>query len=398
MYPGIGLSEPNTPGAIPPVGDNLDSLDVGGLLGFPPTGYYISLDAAFTDPLTTVVNSGSAAAQGVPPGGVLFVSAPGVAPLVYATPVSLGLDLAGGAGSDDIDALSIAENGVPGHQVSSVPYDWAGGMTDMVLFSVRRGSAVIGSPDSIFGAPIEPGDILTAPLPTALGGLSPFPGILYSAESLGLATARSGAVQFGDDMDALDMEAAPCFDCNNNGIEDAVDISTGGSSDANGNGVPDECENVTEYCSCSAMDAPCGNSNLAGGCANSATPGAHLYFMGTTSVSADDLELVTDGVPPNKFGLYYMGGGALTLPVGDGVRCVGSGGVGTFRYGVLSSGAGGVLAPGPGMVADSCMLFSPLGCITAGDTWYMQSWYRDPAGPCGSGFNFSNGIEVQFVP
>ncbi|MCF6329546.1 MAG: hypothetical protein L3J02_07095, partial [Henriciella sp.] len=51
------------------------------------------------------------------------------------------------------------------------------GDTDMVLFSVRRGSPVVGMPDSIFGIPIADGDILTTPLPTSMGGVSPFPGI-----------------------------------------------------------------------------------------------------------------------------------------------------------------------------------------------------------------------------
>ena len=31
-----------------------------------------------------------------------------------------------------------------------------------------------------------------------------------------------------------------------------------------------------------------------------------------------------------------------------------------------------------------------------GGTRYFQSWFRDPAGPCGSGFNLSNAMEVTF--
>jgi hypothetical protein len=398
LYIGIGLHEPNLPGAIPPTGDNLDALDIGALSGFPPTGYYMSLDGPFTDPLTGLPNSATAVAQGVSSADVLHVAGPGLTPVVYASAASLGLDFAG-LRTDDIDALALFENGVSGFQPSSVPYDWSTGTTDMLLFSVRRGSAVVGLPDSIFGAPIEPGDILTAPLPTALGGLSPFPGILFSAESLGLATTRTHAVQFGDDLNALDIETAPCFDCNNNGVEDAVDISTGGSSDVNGNGIPDECEKIAEYCQCPSNLAPCSNSNTAAGCANSLTAGAHLrYSSGSIMTSADDLVLLADALPKNKFGLFYMGGGTLNLPIGDGVLCVGSGGVGTFRYGVQNSGAAGLVTLGPGIVALSCASFFPTGCIAAGDTWYFQAWYRDPAGPCSGGFNFSNGIRVEFVP
>lgn len=401
VYAGIGMTEPFTPGTMPANGDNLDSLNVNAVLGFPlGTAYYFSLDSTFTDPATGIPNTGSAALQGVLPGDILRVPGPGITPAVYAPATSLGLDLAGGPGSDDLDALSIAENGTTGFQASLVPYDWTTGGSDMVLFSVRRGSAVIGRPDSIFGAPIEPGDILTTPLPTAMGGVSPFPGILFSAESLGLATRRSDGLAHGDEMDALDIEKSPCFDCNNNGIEDAVDISTGTSSDTNDNGVPDECEKIEEYCFCTPALSPCGNWSFDRGCANSVTGGAHLYSPGPglTSVSADDLELVTDGVPPNKFGLYYMGGGATVVLTGDGLRCVSGGGVGTFRYGVGNSGAGGVLGLGPGIVADSCSLFPQNGCIQPGDTWYLQCWYRDPLGPCGGGFNFSNGVAVEFVP
>ncbi len=37
-------------------------------------------------------------------------------------------------------------------------------------------------------------------------------------------------------------DAAPLFDCNENGVEDSIDIAVGTSSDANLNAVPDECE------------------------------------------------------------------------------------------------------------------------------------------------------------
>ncbi|MCP3914970.1 MAG: hypothetical protein GY711_05405 [bacterium] len=40
---------------------------------------------------------------------------------------------------------------------------------------------------------------------------------------------------------------------------------------------------------------------------------------------------------------------------------------------------------------------SPAGQIAAGQTWYFQCWYRDPAGG-GSEYNFSDGPEVVFCP
>jgi hypothetical protein len=393
VYFGLGLLEPGSPTAPAPPWDNLDALDVGATPGFPSTGYYMSVDSGIADPLTNIAGSNTAFAQNVSAADVLFVPFPGSASVVYAAAVSLGLSRS----LDDIDALVLSENGVSGYQPSLTPYDWLNGRSDMLLFSVRRGSDIIGTPDSIFGAPIQPGDVLTAPL----GGQPGVPpGILFSAESLGLATERTHGAPFGgDDLIAMDVASAPCFDCNNNGVEDQVDISTGGSSDVNGNGIPDECERIDKYCHCSPSDAPCSNSNSSAGCANSESAGAYLdYGSGDFTISSDNLVLTCTDVPLNKFGLFYMGGGQINMPLGDGVRCVDGGGSGTHRYWVQTSGSGGVLTLGPGIVAYSCANFLPSGCISSGDKWNIQAWFRDPPGPCSNGFNFSNGIEVEFGP
>ncbi len=399
VYPGTGLIEPNLPSpGLPNSGDDIDSLDIGALLGFPTSGYYLSMDSAFLDPLEGVANSGSAALAGFSGADVLLVPAPGAGLTVFAPAALLGLDLSGIPDSDDLDALILSENGNMIFEPSQVPYDWLTGSTDMLLFSVRRGSAVIGSPDSIFGVPIEEGDVLTTPLSPLMGGVSPFPGIFYAAESLGLRTARTHGVAFGDDLNAMDIAAAACFDCNHNGVEDAIDISTGASSDTNNNGIPDECEKIKEYCACPSASAPCGNGDSAAGCSNSTGAGSHLYFMGTNSILADDLVLVADSLPASQPGILYMGANQLAVPFGDGLRCVGAGASGTFRYAVQFSGTGGVVTYGPGLASLSCASFPALGCLTAGSTWNFQFWYRDPIGPCGNAFNLSNGLEVEFVP
>ncbi|MCK6457986.1 MAG: PEP-CTERM sorting domain-containing protein [Phycisphaerae bacterium] len=211
VYPGLGLIEPNppTPLAFPDPGDNLDGIDVDTVPADLAGPVYFSMDSAFIDPLEALpANTGTAIANGFVGGDVVTVI-PGGAMALYAAAGLLGLDLVAGPDSDDLDALALWENGVPGYQPSLVPYDWMMGATDMLLFSVRRGSALIGLPDSIWGAPISEGDILTTPL---LGGLSPLPGIFIPAEWIGLATLRSGLPTrfgFNDDLDALDVVPEP---------------------------------------------------------------------------------------------------------------------------------------------------------------------------------------------
>lgn len=394
-YFGLGLVEPNPPGTtLPEPGDNLDALDIGAWQSFPAGGVYFSLDAGFADPLTGKPAGNSAANQGFRGADVLRTPAPGVSPLLYASANSLGLDLFG-TGTDDLDALILGENGNNVFQKPLVPFAWlAAGGPDMLMFSVRRGSAVIGAPDSIFGLPIEPGDVLVPPV---IGGVSPFPGIFIAAENLGLATVRSGtAALHGDELDALETTDPPCFDCNGNGVEDSVDISTGASSDNNGNGIPDECEqSAGASCTCPMASAPCANGDPSAGCANSTGSGGTLTASGTTSAFADDLVLTAASLPTNVFGLVFMGTQPAFAPFGDGLRCVGGQ---TFRYGVKNSGAGGTFALGRGIAGSSCSLFPAGGCIDPGETWYFQAWYRDPTGPCGFNYNVTNGLTIAFTP
>jgi hypothetical protein len=207
--PGLGLLEPNPPTlmTIPDPGDNLDALDMDTTLADLMGPIFFSLDAAFPDPLELgfPVNSGTAAGNGFS-GADVLVSFAGGAPALAIPAATLGLDLAG-FDTDDLDALAFDD--ADGNQTYT-----AG---DTVLFSVRRGSAVIGALDSAFGIPIEEGDILTVP-----GPIPPLnPAIFIAAEVLGLGTARSGtAGPFGpDDLDALDVPP----DQDGDGMPDVLD-------------------------------------------------------------------------------------------------------------------------------------------------------------------------------
>lgn len=403
LYPGLGLVEPRPPTPVlPKIGDNLDALemDPGSATGGPPVlGFFFSLDAAWPDPMTGFPNTGSALAHGFPPGAVLRTPVPGGAPVMYAVPGLLGLDLIGGPMSDDLDALVLAENGAAGYQPSLTPYDWAfAGGTDMLLFSVRRGSAVIGAPDSLFGIPISEGDILTTPIPTALGGVSPFPAIFIAAENLGLATLRSGTGgNFNDELDALDLDPKPLIDCDGNGVEDALDIAMGGAADANGNGIPDSCEgSITYACFCPAPLGPCGNNDASAGCRNSTGSGALLTATGSTSVGVDNLVLTTSQMPTFTLGLMLQAPSlGAPIPFFDGRRCVtGS----LLRWPLKNSGATGSFSYGPGMAAFAVANHPPAFWLTAGSTWHFQTWYRDTLGPCATGANVSNSASVTFTP
>jgi hypothetical protein len=229
----------------------------------------------------------------------------------------------------------------------------------MLLFSVRRGSAVIGMPDSLFGLPITEGDILMPPVP---GGASPFPAIFVAAENLGLRTTRMGGVIFSDEMDALDTRwRAPTS---------------------------------TAYCfGDTAAACPCGNSGAPGnGCANSLfAAGGNLTATGNAQVSADTV-LLTGTNMPNSSVLYFQGTTQIGAIFGDGLRCVGGM---VIRLGVkMNIGNTSSYPTGADLPVSVKGLLPP-----AGGTRFYQGWYRDAAAFCTPAtFNLTNGIAITWTP
>ena len=125
---------------------------------------------------------------------------------------------------------------------------------------------------------------------------------------------------------------------------------------------------------------------------NSVGSGALISWIGTPSPPTDDFHLVATGCPASQPLLFYYGGAATALPLGNGVRCVGSGGLGIFRFpALITDGAGAAV-----MKLDYGQ--PPAGCGAgqwlAGLTRYCQGWYRDPAGG-GAQHNLTDGLEVQ---
>lgn len=355
-YPGVGLFEPLPPvmGPIAP-GDNVDAIDLDTPLGIFPV--YFSLDAAFFDPLRGVPNLGSAAANGFPPAAVLMTPGPGIPPMVYAPPPPLGLDLFG-PGTDDLDALVLIENGIPMLQLGP------GG--DVLYYSVRRGSAIIGAPDSLFGIPIEPGDILT--FPAVPGGT---PSIYIAAEWLGLMTARMGGPLFGDDLDGLDCRGIPAT-----GVPFCI-----------GDGFQVACA--------------CGNNGVApNGCANTVSPGgANLNATGAATIAAPTVTLTTSGTRPTALCIVVQSPARIpALPFGDGMRCFGA----PFARMYTGNAVGGTfVAPPPlglSIPARSAATGAP---IPPMGLRYYETYYRDPpafACPPLATFNATNAFAIQWFP
>ncbi len=392
-YAGTGLVEPTAPGVPPDLGDNLDAVDVDGIPSVGPFPVFYSLDSGFIDPRNGFPNSASAAALGFSGADVLASFAPGAAPVVYAPAGALGLDIAGGFGSDDLDALILWENQMNGFQPAQQAYDWINfpNNVDMLLFSVRVGSAVIGAPDSRFGLPIQPGDILAPPLPTFFGGVSPFPSIWIPAEDLGLEVsfARGGTQPFGDDIDALDH---------------ARDKQLLAHEYCFGDGGLAGCNNC-----------PCGNTVPVGtqsGCRNSNSTGARLEVSGQACVTNDTLRFELTGATPNSFAVLLAGvnrlpvagtcppGSGIITPIFDGLRCIGggikrAGGRPTDingDVGITNNGWGGTSGPAVGLLS-----FTGFNMPCLEVQW--QVIYRDfPTLVCMTGLNTSQGVQVITLP
>ncbi len=141
---------------------------------------------------------------------------------------------------------------------------------------------------------------------------------------------------------------------------------------------------------------PCGNGGwLGSGCLHSGSAGARLEGWGSTSVSADDLVLVTSHAPRKRLGRLIMGTGTTAIPAGDGLMCVAGT---TWRFPVQYSGLSGSYRRGPGLVAYTSAHFAAGGAITSGSTWHFQTWFRDVGGPCGTYSNLSPALTVTFTP
>ena len=146
---------------------------------------------------------------------------------------------------------------------------------------------------------------------------------------------------------------------------------------------------------------PCQNYGWTGhGCENStSTGGARLFAQGT--INPDTIVLTSAGELPSALSIFIQGSelATLTVPFGDGIRCVGGS---LKRLYVKSATNSTAQAPQPGdpsITQQSANLGEP---IPPGAVRYYQVYYRDPdagfcAAPTGSTFNASNGLRIVWT-
>jgi hypothetical protein len=117
---------------------------------------------------------------------------------------------------------------------------------------------------------------------------------------------------------------------------------------------------------------------------NSVGPGALMTFSGSGSFAANDLFLGTIHLPPERNAFYFYGSTTASVPLYNGILCVG----GTIhRLPVVRSNFFG----DAGIDFDAT---APSAGVSPGSTWYFQLHYRDPG--VGAGLNYSDGLAVPF--
>jgi len=153
-----------------------------------------------------------------------------------------------------------------------------------------------------------------------------------------------------------------------------------------GPGVGGPTQIGTGSCYCHSLISACGNIDNTAGCVNSSGGGALITAYGTTSIANDDVVLSISGAPANKVGMWLSGTNSVQIPFRDGNLCVGGS---TERMELTTTNGLGEASSTSSIVTEANVL--------APSTRYFQIWFRDFTGPCGTGSNLSNSVEVNFT-
>ncbi|MCA8980137.1 MAG: hypothetical protein H6831_12630 [Planctomycetes bacterium] len=142
----------------------------------------------------------------------------------------------------------------------------------------------------------------------------------------------------------------------------------------------------------STTNCPCANLDpVRGGCAHSGGHGASLLVGGSQFAELGGLSIGVIDMPPQTPALLFSGrltGEAVLSPFHDGILCLAGGSV--VRHGAGMTDVGGR--------ADFSDAYDPSQGRQPGDEVLLQVWYRDPAGPCGTGSNFTQAVRLRVKP
>lgn len=255
-------------------------------------------------------------------------------------------------------------------------------------FTVDMGCYEFGSP-----APAACPSLVNGPSSqTAVEGTSATFDVLAQGQNISYQWRKDGAPLAGATSPTLVLDPVSLSDAGAYDVVVSNACASITSAVATLNVTPEPLGSI--LCSGDGTDpgCPCGNDKDPGmGCENSTGEGASLTGSGSRSITAGTAVLSAGNLPPNQNGIFFMGdnliNGGIGLAFGDGLRCTNA----LRRFAVQNSGSQGTLS-----LADPAALAPTQ--IAAGDTRLFQVWFRDPSGPCGSGWNTSNAYEIDFLP